>query len=58
MGGLKTISTMCERGFRCVSSSEFTGERIPTLNEVVEVCEELDVVLFLELKGFDLARVL
>ena len=58
MGALKKPYLPCVKEDSCVSSSEFTGERIPTLNEVVEVCEELDVVLFLELKGFDLARVL
>ena len=30
---------------------EFAGERIPTLNEALDMCEELDLLLFLELKG-------
>jgi glycerophosphoinositol glycerophosphodiesterase len=30
---------------------EFAGERIPTLHEALDLCEELDLVLFLELKG-------
>lgn len=31
-------------------SSEFTGERIPTLYEAVDLCEELDMLMFLEMK--------
>ena len=30
---------------------EFAGEKIPTLDEALDVCEELDLLLFLELKG-------
>ena len=32
-------------------SPEFAGERIPTLEETLDLCEELDLLLFLELKG-------
>ena len=35
----------------CWFSSEHAGERIPTLNEGLDLCEELDLLLFLELKG-------
>ena len=34
-----------------IHSPEFAGERIPTLHETLDLCEELDLVLFLELKG-------
>lgn len=34
-------------------SEEFVGERIPTLNEAVSKCRELDLHIFLELKGYE-----
>ena len=45
------VSCTRRRLFDSHSMSEFAGERIPTLNEALDVCEELDLVLFLELKG-------
>ena len=30
--------------------SEFAGERIPTLYEALDVCKELNLLMFLELK--------
>lgn len=30
----------------------FSGVTIPTLSEVIEVCEKLDLVILLEIKGF------
>ena len=32
-------------------SPEFAGEQIPTLQETLDLCEELDLLLFLELKS-------
>ena len=34
----------------CCSSPEFVGERIPTLYETVALCEELDLLLFIDVK--------
>ena len=31
--------------------AEFAGERIPTLREAVDLCEELDLLMFLDIKG-------
>ena len=37
--------------FLCVCvREEFAGEPIPTLQEAVELCKELDLLMFLELK--------
>lgn len=33
-------------------SSEYAGERIATLEEAVSLCEELDLLLFLDVKPF------
>ena len=32
-------------------SKEFAGEQIPMLHEAVDLCERLDLLLFLELKS-------
>ena len=32
-------------------SPEFADERIPTLHEALDLCEELDLLLFLELQS-------
>lgn len=34
-----------------IYSSQFTGERIPTLQEALDLCEELDLLLFIDLRG-------
>lgn len=38
---------LCGTTFR----AELTGERIPTLREAVDLCEELDLLMFLDIKG-------
>ena len=35
----------------CLCSLEFAGEQIPTLHEALDLCEELDLLLLLELKS-------
>lgn len=37
--------------FFVLNRPEFTGERIPTLSEAVDLCEELDLLIFLDVKG-------
>ncbi len=36
--------------FVCFLRPSFAGERIPTLYEALDVCKELDLIMFLELK--------
>ena len=35
----------------CVCSPAFAGVTIPTLDEAVKACEELDLLMLLEIKG-------
>lgn len=37
--------------FSFCRSSQFAGEQIPTLQEALDLCEELDLLLFIDLKG-------
>ena len=41
---------MCCYAYVCVCSSDYAGERIPTLFEAVELCKRLDLLMLLELK--------
>ncbi len=42
-----THTCACTHTYR----SEYRGERVPTLDEAVNLCEELELLLFLDLKG-------
>ena len=35
----------------CCYSPGYGGEQIPTLYEAIELCEKLDLIMFLEIKG-------
>ena len=35
----------------CVSSVQFVNERIPTLKEAITLCQELDLVMLIEVKN-------
>ena len=48
--GQRCRSDLVHATCTCHCSSEFKAERIPTLNEVLDLCEELGLCVYLEVK--------